>query len=237
MTEERLLTVAQEGAPRPAALRRLLGRISSLGWLDGTATRTVLHVASGGRSVLAAETAHALAAQLREHAPSMRLDVLDPAERSGEWNGFPRLAVTREDTVQVRGPRGVTLHVPRLWFESFCLVTVAAVHPDRRWRIGGVLQAQAEILAYLNPGAPAGVLLAEAHRLGASDLAIACGTHALQGDWWVASPSDVLVDGAVARAAGIDPRNVPSIRTIARHELLDAWEADGAPPELPDVAW
>jgi len=86
-----------------------------------------------------------------------------------------------------------------------------------------VLQAQAELLAYLNPGAPASVLLCEAHRLGAPDLAVAWGAHGTGEVWWTASPSDVLVDGSVAHAAGLDPRDLPSIRAIARHELLEAW--------------
>jgi hypothetical protein len=235
VSETRLLTVAEHGTPRAAALRQLLARAASLGWLDGATARAVLHVGTCGRSALAAETAQALAALLRERAPSLRLEVLDPAESEGEWNAFPRLPVGRHDTVQVEGARGILLRVPRLWFERFFLSTVVAVHPDRRWRIGGVLQAQAEILAYLNPGLASSVLLSEAHRLGASDLAIACGSHPAEGAWWVASPRDVLVEGAMARAAGIDPRALPSIRTIARHELLEAWEGAGG-PELPGVA-
>src|SRR4029450_10541133 len=71
---------------------------------------------------------------------------------------------------------------------------------------------------------------------GASDLAIACGSHPTDGDWWVVSPNDVLVDGSVARAAGIDPRDLPSVRTIARHELLESWEATASAPELSDLA-
>jgi hypothetical protein len=236
VTKTRLLTVAQEGAPRGATVRNVLAQAASLGWLDGATGRAVLHVGAIGRMTLAVETAQALAALLRERAPSLRLEILDPAEDGGEWNGFPRLAVDRHETVQVQGPRGITVRVPLLWFESFFLVTVASVHPDRRWRIAGVLQAQAEILAYLNPGMASGVLLAEAHRLGASDLAIACGSHPTDGDWWVASPNDVLVEGSVARAAGIDPRHLPSIRTIARHELLESWEATMAGPELSDLA-
>ena len=236
MTKTRVLTVAQEGAPRGATVRNVLAQAASLGWLDGATGRAVLHVGAVGRTTLAVETAQALAALLRERAPSLRLEILDPAEDGGEWNGFPRLAVDRHETVEVHGPRGIAVRVPLLWFESFFLVTVAAVHPDRRWRIAGVLQAQAEMLAYLNPGMASGVLLAEAHRLGASDLAIACGSHPTDGDWWVASPIDVLVEGSVARAAGIDPRHLPSIRTIARHELLESWEATTAGPELSGLA-
>jgi hypothetical protein len=196
----------------------------------------VLHVASSGRCALTAETARAVAAALRAHAPSAHLQVLDLADPGTEGFGLPVLTLDRDDTVVVRGPRGSAVHVPRLWFEPFFLVTVTTVHPDRRWRIGGILCAQAEVLARVNPGAPAGLLLAEAHRLGASDLAVACGTHAATGDWWIASPSDVLVEGAVARAAGLDPRELPGIRAIARHELVASWEAEQVTPDLRGVA-
>jgi hypothetical protein len=230
------LTLEQDGQDRAARLQDLGGRIGDLGWLDGAVTRVVLHIGSSGRSPLAVETAGAVAAALRAYVPPAHLEVLDLAEPATERYGLPAITLDRDDSVVVRGPRGVAVHVPRLWFESFFLVTVATVHPDRRWRIGGILSAQAEILARLNPGAPAGVLLAEAHRLGASDLAIACGTHPVTGDWWIASPSDVLVEGAVARAAGLDPRELPGIRAIARHELLAAWEAEQTAPDLRGVA-
>ena len=236
MTESRLVILEQDGQTRSARLRDLVGRVAGLGWLEGAVSRAILHVGSCGRSALALETGHALATALRERSPALRLDALDPASSNGEWSGVPRLTIDRAESVVVRGPRGVALRVPRLWFEPFFLVTIAAVHPDRRWRVGGVLQAQAEILAHLNPGAPASLLLSEAHRLGASDLAVACGTHAGTGDWWVASPSDVLVEGAVARAAGIDPRDLPGVRTIARHELVASWEAVHVAPDLRGVA-
>jgi hypothetical protein len=236
VTETRLLTLEQDGQDRAARLRDLGGRMSELGWLEGAAARAVLHIGSSGRSALAVETAGAVVAALRAYAPSAHLDILDLAEpRTGRF-GLPGLILDRDDTVVVRGPRGAAVRIPRLWFEPFFLVTVATVHPDRRWRIGGILRAQAEVLARVNPGAPAGLLLAEAHRLGASDLAIACGTHPASGDWWITSPSDVLVEGAVARAAGLDPRELPAVRAIARHELVASWEAENAAPDLRGVA-
>ena len=40
----------------------------------------------------------------------------------------------------------------------------------------------------------------------------------------------------MARAAGIDPRDLPGVRTIARHELVASWEAvQGAPNAAPDL--
>lgn len=236
MTETKLFSMSQDGQSREAVLRDFVTRVAFLGWLDGAAPRTVLHIATRGRCAVAVETARALAATLVERSPSLRLEILDPAGHAGAWNGFSRLAVDPDDTVDVSAVRGVALKVPRLWFEPFFLITVAAVHPDRRWRIGGVLQAQAELLAYLNAGAPASVLLCEAHRLGAPDLAVAWGARGTGEVWWTASPSDVLVEGSVAYAAGLDPRDLPSIRAIARHELLEAWdEAESGAADLHGV--
>jgi len=236
VTETRLLTLEQDGWDRAARLRDLAGRIGELEWLDGAVARAVIHVGSAGRCTLAVETAMAIVAALRERAPGLRIELLDLAKAGNERHGVPHVTLDHDRTVVVRGPRGAAVQVPALWFEPFFLVTVAAVHPDSRWRIGGVLQAQAEVLAFLNPGAPAGLLLAEAHRLGASDLAIACGSHSTTGDWWIASPSDVLVEGAVARSAGLDPRELPGVRAIARHELVSSWEAEHAAPDLRGVA-
>jgi hypothetical protein len=236
MTETRLLMLEQDGRDRAARLRALGGRIGELGWLDGAVARAVVHVGSAGRSTLAVETAVAVAAGLRARAPGLRIELLDLSEAGTDRHGFPRVTLDPDQTVVVRGPRGAAVRVPGLWFEPFFLATVAAVHPDRRWRIGAILQAQAEVLAFLNPGAPAGLLLAEAHRLGASDLAVACGSHPATGDWWIASPSDVLVEGAVARSAGLDPRELPAVRAIARHELVASWEAEDAALDLRGVA-
>jgi hypothetical protein len=238
MRDARSVTVTRDEMPRAVALEQFIGRVVARGWLGGATDRAVLHIGVSGRSRLAVDTAQALATVLRERSPSLHLEVLDPAERGGEPNGCRRLTLDRDDDdiVEVQGPRGVSVHVPLWWFGSFFLITVAAVHPDRRWRLGGVLQAQAEILAPLNPGVPRGVLLAEAHRLGAPDLAVACGTHAARGDWWVASSNDVLVEAMVARAAGIDPRKLPSLRTIARHEVLESWDSAADLPRLPGLA-
>src|SRR4029453_4596489 len=49
-------------------------------------------------------------------------------------------------------------------------------------------------------------------------------------------PNDGLVAGSGARAAGTDPRDLPGIRTIARHELVESWEATAPAPELSGLA-
>ena len=143
------------------------------------------------------------------------------ADRGGR-PGDARHRWRLRDAVEVQGPSGTGVRVPRAWFDRFFLITVTSVHPDPRWRIGAALQVQAEVLARRNPGLPAAVLLAEAHRLGGADLAVVCGAHRTAGEWWVASPSEVQLEGAVARAAGLAPGNLPALRVIARHESARA---------------
>lgn len=228
MTQTRLMTVATAGAPRATTLSDLVERAAARGWLEPGAGRVVIRLARAGRTALVGETGQAIAASLGQRFPRLAIEVDDAA-------GAP-VTAGADDAVEVQGMRGARLRVPRSWFEPFFLITVAGVHRHRRWRVGAVLAAQAEALAAVNPRMPAGVRLAEAHRLGRADLAVACGSHPSDGDWWAISPSDILVDAAVARAAGIDARRLPAIRAIARHELLESWEEMGSLPSLPHAA-
>jgi hypothetical protein len=209
------------GGPRSQALRDLLGCVVALGWLDDAVGRVVLEPGAAGQSGLTAGTVEVLAAGLRERMPALEIEVSDQAE---------------VDAIAVLGLGGAIVRVPRRWFEPCFLITVAAVHPDRRWRIGGALQAQAEALSRLNPELPATTVLSEAHRLNAADLAVVCGTHPTAGEWWAASQSAVQLDGALARAAGLDPRELPAIREIARHEVLELWDTEAAVPDLTNLA-
>ena len=235
MSAPRLVTVTTGAATRPLAVRELIGRVGALGWLDEAGGRVVVQVGVEGRSARAVETAAAVAAALRERSPLRAVDVLDPAASGPPRSGLARASGDADDAVEVQGPAGTGIRVPRAWFDGFFLVTVTAVRPDGRWRMGGALQVQAETLARLNPGLPAAVLLAEAHRLGGADLAIACGAHPTAGDWWAASPNEVQLDGALARAAGLAPDDLPAIRVIARHESLEPWDTSVALPDLVDV--
>ena len=224
----KLLIASQGGQPVSAALHDTVEQIAALGWLNvGACARTLLHVAARGRSPLVEETARALAAHLRGRVAVDQAAVLDLADSTNEWEGLPRLALSPGAAVSVRGRRGIAVKVPPQYFESWFVITVATVHADPRWRVSGVLAAQAEVLEHLDPGAPRAQLLVEAHRLAASDLAVACGTTGEGEAWWAFSPSDLLVESAIAGAAGIAPRDLPSIRAIAQHELVDGGELPG----------
>ncbi len=119
-----------------------------------------------------------------------------------------------------------------VWFEPVSLITIAGAGPDPRYRIAGVLAANAELLS-----SAAGLdldLALEAHRLLAPDLAIACGS--VGGDTWqAASTSDVGLDRALARAAGIDPSTLPIVRHLRSHEVLEPGERDAGDP-IPRLA-
>jgi hypothetical protein len=160
-----------------------------------------------------AETARSLAAFLQTHA-GVTAEILD--------DEFPPAESLRIAGITAPGE----LAVPAFWFQPHVLVTVAAARPSPRSRIAAVLDAQAAILQRLgNPHAP-GDLVYEAHRLAASDLAVACG-HVDAADptsraWWMAASSDVAVDWAVATAAGVAPEALPWLRVVARHEVLPA---------------
>ena len=224
MSSPTVVTMSKGGAPRAAAVRELIHRAADCGWLARIDGRVVVQVGAAGRSAAIVETAQAVAGALRESGADWVVEVRDAEP-----------AAAAEACVDLQGQGGARVRVPRAWFEPFFLITVAAPHPDRRWRIAASLRAQADTLMACNPGVPAAMLLAEAHRLGGADLAIVCGKHRTAGEWWGASSSAVQLEGAVARAAGLRPAALPAIAVIARHELLEPWDETVALPDLLDV--
>jgi hypothetical protein len=127
--------------------------------------------------------------------------------------------------------------VADLWFEPVSLITLTGVAPDSRYGLSAALVAQAELLAGVR-----GLdldLVFEAHRLLAADLTIACGPRTSAGGpdierWWAASTSDVALDHAIARAAGVSPASLPILRHLARHEVFQPSARNGGdePPRL-----
>lgn len=219
-----VLAWAEEPLPRAGALRALWRRIADLGWLEPRPSHVVIQVTRRRRSPVVGETALSLVDFLRDRLPGSRLEVIDPG------GGMDTMQIERgrvrrladEGVLAVAAvalPGEVT--VPELWFESCFLVTVAEVGPDEAGGFAAILDAQADPLRELgNPPIDA-ALLYEAHRLSASDLAVACGGGE-QGApvWWIAGSSDIAVDRAIAAAAGLDAQEVFSLRALARHEVL-----------------
>jgi hypothetical protein len=214
VTAEVLAARAEPAAAR-AALEELWGRVVGLGWLAGARPRTVIQTGPGSPEAVAGSVA-ALASFLRERLGVERVELLDWTGAGAGGAALQTLAPG--DAVQVMGVAAPTVQVPALWLEPFFLVTVTGVTPNPVARLAAVLAAQLRPLEAVGWRARRRTLVYEAHRLGGSDLALVCGGTPAE-RWWLASPSDVALDRVVAHAAGLDPRTLPDLEAIARHEL------------------
>jgi hypothetical protein len=211
----------RDSAGGPAGLWERLGE---LGWLPDN-PRFVLQVGQRDRSPLLIETVHSLMRFLRASRPQARVEVLDPDGPHADWAGLGVTAISDAESIIVTGIAAPELIIPRLWFESYVLITLASPVACARVRLRGVLDAQADPLRRLGNLPGAAVLAYEAHRLAPSDLAVACGTAALPAagagnHWWAVGPSDVAVDCVVGAAAGAPVERLPLVRALARHERL-----------------
>jgi hypothetical protein len=221
-----------------ARLARLWQQADQLRWFSASPSRIIIQVGQAFRPALALDITASLAAFLVDRIPQCTIEILDTAARPDEWPGLARREVRAEDALRVAGVAAAEgLFVPRFWFESFALITVAAAHPDPRTRLAVALDAQADSLRRLRNGHPWRTLVYEAHRLAPSDLVIACG-HARWNDlgseaWWVVGREDFGVEQTVAPAAGVDVQQLPTLRVLARHEVLPpAPQLTGSLPEL-----
>lgn len=206
-------------------MSKLWQSVGKLGWLPEAPSRIVIQVGQSFRSALVVETARCLADFLSDRVPGGVIEVVDPAASSSEWERFRLRDSAIDCTLTLSGiavPEG--LAVPKLWFESFFLITVSAAHPDRAAQLACVLHAQAEPLRRLGNCSTPQELIYEAHRLAPSDLSIACGyarfDESASERWWAVSLSDIAVDQAVASAAGVDPARLPMLRALTRHERI-----------------
>ncbi len=221
----------------PGVLGALWQSVDELGWLPEEPVRVVVQVGHDNRSAVVYETVHALADFLMVRRGSA-VEVLDPVMDRDSWGNLSVLDIPREDVLRLEavatcGP----LAVPRFWFSRHFLVTVTGVGPSPRARISALLGAQAELLRRLGNEEPTEVVVYEAHRLAASDLSVICGHAGTSEFWWAIGQSDVAVEQAVAQAAGIKPGTLPWLRTLARHEVLDAVpELLGSLPSLREYA-
>ncbi len=206
---------------------RLLDEIDAGCDLAAAGARVVVQVARTREPSVAAETAARLVAGLRRRHPE--LDVALLAVPAGEDRGPSAASWRLASPVEPDGVR-----IPTFWCEDVHLVTVAPVVTDVLCRIGAVLDAQAQILAELNPDLPRLDLLFEAHRLGASDVAIACGIDTNGTPFWLVGRSDVAVEAAVAEAAGLAPSTLPHLRIFTDVDSSRAASARDA--ALPSVA-
>jgi hypothetical protein len=194
------------------------------GWLQTNARRIVIHVARATRSPLVVETARALVARLRR-ASNLAIEVIDPGGSAAEWPGVAWIDLGTVERLRIDAAclRNGAM-VPTFWLEDFHLVTVTGAAPDPRYGLSAVLTAQAELLGAASVDDLDAVF--EGHRLLAADLSIACGTRrfdaARSESWWAASDDDVALECALAAASGATPDALPTVRYLARHEIIDA---------------
>lgn len=154
---------------------------------------------------------------------------LDPAEVA---------EIAKEDAVRVVSiGRPPVVAVPGYWFDDTFLITVTGLACDAARPFRGALDVQAQALRWLGNPHPRPVLASEAHRLAPSDLAIVC---AYDGQdhrplWWAASPNGASLDMFVTRVAGRMPFDLPTLRELARHQILPAEAAviGEIPPRCP----
>lgn len=209
----------QGSAPRSRVLAEIWDSVAREGWLDDdTGRRIMIRVAHTWRTPLVLETARSLAAAVAQQLPHAEVRVA--AEDSDA-----------RDVIRVAGIAANDVAIPMDWFEPFFLVTVAGVGPDPLVRVHGVLAAQTEPLRHLGYEGTLPALIYESHRLGGSDLAVACGTTVRADEnaeaWWIVSRNDVAADLALAHACGLEPSRLPCIQAIAAHELLPGYREIG----------
>jgi hypothetical protein len=193
------------------------------GWMSFAGMRVVIQFRPSPSSRVLLDTVGSLARYLADNGA--RVELFAAAGHSGDLNGLHVRALNTADTVSVENIAGTgSLAVPRFWFESFRLITVAEAYPSSSSRIAGTLDVQADALIHLGNRGGREALVCEARRLATSDLAIACGyadrNSSSSQRWWVVGPDAVAVDQRVARAAGLDPAALPNVRALARHVLL-----------------
>ncbi len=164
-----------------------------------------------------------------------------PSTTAGRGSTLPKVTIAPEEALGVVGIAEPVIPLPRCWLEPGFLVTVTNIERDPSARLRGILWAQAEALRAAGGPARRATRVYEAHRLGGSDLAIACGT--LDGrSYWLVSPSDVAVDWIAAQAAAIERPESREVLTqaisalrkesfpIAELDRLNAALAASAPP-------
>ncbi len=200
-------------------------------WIDAELGRVTVRAGKTWFLSVIEQTARSLVEYLDREAPAIQIVRSFPEE----GRAMPR--IRQADEGEVSSPpfdwqtrsciwrAGVS--VSSEWLLPGSLVTIAAPGPDRQLRNSSALAAQAELIRFspFRCQAYRQQCLYEAHRLLRSDAIIVCGPlsrfHPQKGWFWIAGNSDVGVEAAVARAAGIKPEVLPQLRFLKKHETVD----------------
>lgn len=228
-----MLALAQSGEAGGEQLEALWRAVEARGWLVGAGPRALIQVCGASDSRSIDETVRGLPAFLKGRLGVSQIELLELAGERGST--LPKVTIAPEEALGVVGIAEPVIPLPRCWLEPGFLVTVTNIERDPSARLRGILWAQAEALRAAGGPALRATRVYEAHRLGGSDLAIACGT--LDGrSYWLVSPSDVAVDWIAAQAAGLDPTTLPDLRALARHERMPRISCVGEAPALRGLA-
>jgi len=117
-------------------------------------------------------------------------------------------------------PHGVPARM--LWLAPFDLVTVTTLRPDHSYGLSAILVAQARMLS--DDRVWRSELIAEAHRLVRSDVAVVCGPlspidgHARA--FCALSNDGVALEVAMARATGVHPLRLPHLRFLSTQHVV-----------------
>jgi hypothetical protein len=117
-------------------------------------------------------------------------------------------------------PHGVPART--FWLAPFDLVTVTMPRPDYHCGLSAILAAQARTLA--DDRAWRLELIAEAHRLIRSDVAVVCGPLSSPSGparaFCALSNDDIALEVAVGRAAGVHPLRLPHLRFLSTQYVI-----------------
>ena len=233
-----------------AELHHFWAKIEQHGWLDCETQCIVVQIGPSSACELVQKTAASLLDFLHERCPEQELNLIDGNamldSTRQRWGDRvvrpPHLSEERIILTSPCFPDGVS--APTLWLQPLFLITLCSLEPDALGRLSGFLRAQAAILPRntLEAHLYYDEMIYESHRLAASDLGIVCGPvsrqHPQATAFWAASPNDIALELTLARAAGLQPQDLPHLRFLKRHEIIpyDHVGLEGEWPQLEGYA-
>lgn len=224
----------QAGTASIDNLNELWEEILKQNWLGSLDIPVVVRAAGKWFSPLVEQTASSLVQYLNEKAYYQKVKYCGPG--SGFWTKSIDLPNPRsfnenkEITFRVSScclNDGVP--VTEDWLSPFLLITITGLGPDHYLGVSSILDAQAEMITVAPDYKRAMRLetIYEAHHLFRSDVCVVCGSisrkDAKRGAFWAMSNNDILLEGALAKSAGLSPKRLPQMIALSRHELID-WE-------------
>jgi hypothetical protein len=202
-------------------IARLFERVVHNGWLPRASSMLVVRL-DADRSAIAKRVADTIIASCTDLGYAQALlwtkdNALLLGHADSSASDLPALSDFR--LLSACMPHGVPAYM--LWLVPFDLVTVTTPRPDRQCGLSAILAAQARMLA--DDRAWRLELIAEAHRLIRSDVAVVCGSFSPDESaraFCALSNDDVALEVAIGRAAGIHPSRLPHLRFLSTQYVI-----------------